>query len=289
MKDVIGNKVIEKSLTKTELAQKMGVSRQALYYQHKQPEKDLLTKIEIEKVLKIHTSYGHKRIAMELKINKKRVRRVMKMFNIKPHRRQIKHPIKPEDINKIPSKYKNMIKYLCPIRPNVIWAADFTYIKFHGKFIYLATIIDVFTREIIGWAVSAKHDRFMVIEAYEMAKTRTCTEPIYCHSDQGSEYDSHDYTNKLKTDKVVVSMSEKGHPWENGFQESFYSNFKLDLGWPNQYESLPELIEALHLQIHYYNTKRIHTKIKTQPATFKAQYYIKMLKINDSPRRRVSV
>jgi transposase InsO family protein len=289
MTEVIGNRIIEKSMTKTELAEKMGVSRQALYYQHKQPEKDLLTKTEIEKVLKIHTSYGHKRIAIELKINKKRVRRVMKIFNIKPHKRRIKHPVKPEDLNKIPTIYQNEIKFLCPIRPNVVWAADFTYIKFHGKFIYLATIIDVFTREIIGWAVSSTHDRFMVIEAYEMAKVRTGTVPIYCHSDQGSEYDSHDYTIKLKNDKVIVSMSEKGHPWENGFQESFYSNFKLDLGWPNQYETLPELIEAIHLQIHYYNTERIHTKIKTQPATFKAQYYIKMLTINDSPRRRILV
>lgn len=289
MTEAIENKIVKDNMTKTELAEKMGVSRQALYYQHKQPDKDLSTKIAIEKVLKVHTSYGHKRIAMELKINKKRVLRVMKIFNIKPRKRRIKHPIKPEDINKIPTVYKNEIKYLCPIRPNVVWAADFTYIKFQGKFIYLATIIDVFTREIIGWAVSAKHDRFMVIEAYEMAKTRTGTVPIYCHSDQGSEYDSHDYTIKLKNDKVVVSMSEKGHPWENGFQESFYSNFKLDLGWPNQYETLPELIEGLHLQIHYYNTRRIHTKIKTQPATFKAQYYIKMLTINDSPRRRVLV
>lgn len=289
MTEAIENKIVKDNMTKTELAEKMGVSRQALYYQHKQPDKDLSTKIAIEKVLKVHTSYGHKRIAMELKINKKRVLRVMKIFNIKPRKRRIKHPIKPEDINKIPTVYKNEIKYLCPIRPNVVWAADFTYIKFQGKFIYLATIIDVFTREIIGWAVSAKHDRFMVIEAYEMAKTRTETVPIYCHSDQGSEYDSHDYTIKLKNDKVVVSMSEKGHPWENGFQESFYSNFKLDLGWPNQYETLPELIEGLHLQIHYYNTRRIHTKIKTQPATFKAQYYIKMLTINDFPRRRVLV
>jgi len=286
MTEAITSKDVKGNMTKTKLAKEMGVSRQALYYKHKQPEKDLLTKGRIEKVLEDHPSYGHKRIAMELKINKKRARRVMKIFNIKPHKRRIKHPPKPDDLNKTPVIYQNEIKYLCPIRPNVLWAGDFTYIKFHNQFIYLATIVDVFTREIIGWAVSGSHDRFMVLEAYEMAKAKTGATSIYHHSDQGSEYDSYDYTNQLIKDNVIVSMSEKGHPWENGFQESFYSNFKLDLGWPNQYETLPELIEAIYLQIHYYNAKRIHTKLKTQPQTFKTQYYIKMLTINDSPRRR---
>jgi len=277
---------IEEKMTKVKLAKEMGVSRQTIYYKHKQPQKDILTKEKIEKVLKDHPSYGHKRIAMELKINKKRVLRVMKIFNIKPYKRRIKHPIKQEDLRKAPAVYQNEIKHLCPIKPNVVWAGDFTYIKFHNQFIYLATIIDVFAREIIGWSVSGKHDRFMVLDAYNMAKQKTGAVPIYHHSDQGSEYDSCDYTNLLQKDEVIISMSEKGHPWENGFQESFYSNFKLDLGWSNQFETLPELIEAIHLQIHYYNTKRIHTKLKTNPQTFKAQYYIKMLTINEPQRYR---
>lgn len=277
---------IQKKITKTKLSEEMGLSRQALYYKHKQPEKDLLTKEEIEKVLKDHPSYGHKRIAIELTINKKRVLRVMKIFNIKPYKRRIKHPLKPDDLKKLPAEYKNEIKYLCPIKPNVIWAGDFTYIKFHNQFIYLATIIDVFTREIIGWTVSGKHDRFMVLDAYNMAKQKTGLVPIYHHSDQGSEYDSCDYANTLEKDKVIISMSEKGHPWENGFQESFYSNFKLDLGWTNQFETLPELIEAIHLQIYYYNTKRIHTKLKTNPQSFRVQYHIKRSIIKKSQRQR---
>lgn len=274
------NKVIKKTMTKTALAQSLGISRQALYYQHKKPAKNQLIKKEIEKVLGNHPAYGHKRIAMELGMNKKKIRRVMKIFNLKPYKRRVKRPPRYDDLNKIPAVYNNEIKNLCPIKPNVIWAGDFTYIKFQNIFIYLATIIDVFTREIIGWSVSAKHDRFMVLEAYEMAKARTNTIPLYHHSDQGSEYDSIEYINQLKGDEVIISMSAKAHPWENGFQESFYSNFKLDLGWTNQFESLPELIEAIHLQIHYYNTKRIHTKLKTQPQTFRENYYLKILTIS---------
>lgn len=286
MTEVAQNPEIQKKITKTKLAEEMGLSRQALYYKHKQPEKDLLTKEEIEKVLKDHPAYGHKRIAMELKINKKRVLRVMKIFKIKPYKRRIKHHLKAGDLKKAPAEYKNEIKYLCPTKPNVIWAGDFTYIKFHNQFIYLATIIDVFTREIIGWAISGKHDRFMVLDAYNMAKQNTGAKPAYHHSDQGSEYDSYDYTNQLTNDNVIISMSEKGHPWENGYQESFFSQFKLDLGWTNQFETLPELIEAIHLQIYYYNTKRIHTKLKTNPQSFRVEYYIKRLTTNKPQGQR---
>lgn len=286
MTQINANKVVEEKMTKTALAQSLGISRQALYYQHKKPVKDQLVKKEIEKVLANHSAYGHKRIALELKMNKKKIRRVMKLFNLKPYKRRIKHPPKYDDFNKIPTAYKNEIKYFCPIKPNVVWAGDFTYIKFNNSFIYLATIIDIFTREIIGWSISTKHDRFMVTEAYEMAKTRTGAIPIYHHSDQGSEYDSYDYLNQLKEDKIIISMSAKGHPWENGFQESFYSHFKLDLGWTNQFETLPELIEAIYLQIYYYNTKRIHTKLKTQPQTFRRNYYLKILTINEAQSYR---
>lgn len=283
------DKIIHGKMTKTALAESLGISRQALYYQHKKPVKDQLVKKEIEKVLINHSAYGHKRIAMELKMNKKKIRRVMKIFNIKPYKRRIKHPFKTDDLNRLPAIYKNKIKNICPIKPNVIWAGDFTFIKFHQLFIYLATIIDVFTREIIGWSISTKHDRFMVLDTLKMAKSKTGAIPIYHHSDQGSEYDSCDYLNLLKKDKITISMSAKGHPWENGFQESFYSHFKLDLGWANQFETLPELIEAIHLQIHYYNTKRIHTKLKTQPQTFKRNYYLKILTINQPQRYRMFV
>ncbi len=275
------NGIIKEKMTKTALAESLGISRQALYYQHKKPVKDELVKQEIKKVLAHHPAYGHKRIALELGMNKKKIRRVMKLFNLKPYKRRIKRPSKLNDFNKIPTIYKNEIKHLCPIKPNVVWAGDFTYIKFQNIFIYLATIIDVFTREIIGWSISARHDRLMVLEAYQMAKDKTNTTPVYHHSDQGSEYDSYEYINQLKEDKVIISMSAKAHPWENGFQESFYSNFKLDLGWTNQFETLPELIEAIHLQIHYYNTKRIHTKLKTNPKTFRENYYLKILTINE--------
>jgi len=274
-----------KRLTKTELAISLGVSRQSLYYQPIRPAKDLLLKIQIEDVMKEHKSYGHKRIATELEMNKKKIRRIMKKFGLKPHRRRVKKLIKPEDIGRLPATFKNEIKGFCPIRPNVVWVSDFTYIKFQNKFIYVATVMDLFTREIIGWSVSVRHDRYLVLEALDMALNKTKTLPLFYHSDQGSEYDSANCITRLQENNITVSMSEKGHPWENGFQESFYSQFKVDLGWPDQFETLGELIEAIHLQIDYYNKRRIHTSLKTSPVKFRALYYSKSL-ISNFPRQR---
>ena len=285
MKKLEANPIVREKTTKTELAASLGISRQALYYKPKMPVKDSILKLEIEKVLGEHPAYGHKRVAMELKINKKRIRRVMKKFGLKPYKRRVKRPAKLDDLNRPPTIYENLIKGFCPIRPNIVWVADFTYIKFQGKFIYLATVMDLFTRETLGWSVSGKHDRYLVLEALNMALNKTKTAPLYHHSDQGSEYDSYDYINKLEQHKITISMSKKGHPWENGFQEAFYSGFKVDLGWPDQYETWGELIEAIHLQVNYYNRSRIHTALKTSPIKFREQYYIK-LTLTTSPQRQ---
>lgn len=262
-------------LTKQELAKSMGVSRSSLYYQPKRPVIDGIVKKKIKQVLSIHPSYGHKRIALELNLNKKRILRVMKKFNIKPYRRRVKRPIKNDDTGKPVAIYQNLIKYLIPLKPNIIWAADFTYMKFHEKFIYLATVMDLFTREIIGWNVSVAHDTNLITGALSMALSKTKKAPDYHHSDQGSEYDSCQYVNILKENKITISMSAKGHPWENGYQESFYSEFKLELGWVDRFEILGELIEAIHLQINYYNISRIHTSLKTSPIKFRDQYLLK--------------
>lgn len=289
MTEIIESKVVrEKKLTKTTLAKQLGVSRQSLYYQPLKPVQDLATKMEIETVLSAHPAYGHKRVALELKINKKKALRVMKKFDLKPYKRRVKRPRKVGDLDKVPAVYQNLIKGFCPIRPNVVWVADFTYIRFQGKFIYLSTVMDLFTREIIGWSISGSHDRFLVIGAFKMSLKRTRITPLYHHSDQGSEYDSYDYVKILEDNQIQVSMSKKGSPWENGFQESFYSQFKLDLGLPDQYPTWGELIEAIHLQLNYYNKSRIHTTLKTSPIKFREQYYLKALTIN-APRQRMFV
>ena len=271
--------------TKLELAKSLGISRAMLYYQPKKPAKDLATKESILSVLKDNQAYGHKRIAFELKANKKKILRVMKKFDIKPFRRRIKRLRKKDDENQPASVFPNLIKGICPIRPNVIWASDFSYLAFQGYFVFLASIKDIFTREIVGWSIATAHDAQLVIDALINALGNTKTKPDYHHSDQGSEYKSEDYLNILKTNNIKISMSKKASPYENAFKESFYSHFKLELGDVNRFNNLGELTEAISQAIYYYNNKRIHTKLKMSPMKFKEQYFLKVT--NQSLRQTV--
>jgi len=264
--------------SKKELARQLGISRQSLYYKPKLPEKDLKLKTDIEKVMKKHKAYGHKRIATELGINKKRVLRVMKLFGLKPQRTR-KKPVKPKDLNQAPMAIPNLVKGMIIDAPNQVWVSDFTYLPYYGRFVYLATLEDVFTREVVGREVSVRHNTDLVAKALLNA-LEYYPVPEICHSDQGSEYRSQMYLNLLKSLDIKPSMSEKASPWQNGHKESFYSGFKLELGHPECYPTLGELIEAIAQQIHYYNTQRIHTALKCPPAVFAQRIALQKLLIN---------
>lgn len=257
----------KKKVNKTKLAKNLGVSRQSLYYKPKLPAKDLELKKLIEKVLEEHKAYGHKRIAIHLGINKKRVLRVMKLFNLTPARKT-RFPVKIDDLKQEKSKNLNLFTNFNLNSPSQIWASDFTYLPyFNNKFLYLATIIDCFTKEITGWSLSPKHSSELIENALIDALSKR-KKPKILHSDQGSEYKSDNFTKVLKFNKIKQSMSKKSSPWENGMQESFYGKFKLELGHPKCYETLGELVEAIAHQIYYYNNKRIHTTIKCPPVVF---------------------
>ncbi len=253
--------------SKSALAKQLGISRSSLYYKSKMKVRDELLKNEIISALAEHPSYGHRRLAIHLKRNKKCILRIMKKFGIKPYRRRVRRPRKKDDLNKDPLATPNYAKIMCPLRRSILWASDFTYIWFRGRFWYLATVIDVFSREIVGFSFGGRHDRQLVQEALKDALRRYPT-PHYLHSDQGSEYTSYAYLDMLKENNIKASFSSKASPWQNGFQESFYSEFKKDLGQPSRFETIGEFMEAIYLQVHYYNNRRIHTALKMPPALY---------------------
>ena len=247
----------------------IGYSRTHHYYQPKQPPKDWITKQLIETALRDHPSYGHKRLAIHLSINKKRVLRVMKLFGIKPYRRTTpKVYQKPKD-----SVFPNYLMTEEPCGPGDIYASDFTYIKYRGKWVYVATVLDVFTREIVGVSILNTHATQLVMNALSSAVLHRAP-PRIIHSDQGSEYASKDYTTLIQKLKIKQSMSAPGCPWENGYQESFYKGFKLDLGDPNRFQTLGELVAAIYQTINYYNQQRIHSALKVPPRLFKEQHEV---------------
>jgi putative transposase len=242
----------------------IGISRTHQYYTHKQPEKDWGTKQLIETALRLHPAYGHKRIAVFLQINKKRVRRVMKLYGIKPYRRTTKKPFvsKPKD-----SIFPNLLIHEVPQKQGDIYASDFTYIKWKDIWVYPATIIDLYTREVVGISILTTHATELVMNALGSAILHR-PPPRIIHSDQGSEYASKDYTSLIQSLGVMQSMSHPGCPWENGYQESFYKGFKMDLGDPNRFETLGELVAEIYKTINYYNKHRIHTALGMAPVQF---------------------
>lgn len=254
-------------LPNSELVPYAGISRSTLYYQPKQPIKDWSLKRQIEEVLREHPSYGHKRLAIALKRNKKAVIRAMKLFGIKPYRRRTRKPFK---INKLSDcLYPNLLFVNCSSYENHIWTSDFTYIPFKGKFVYLSTIFDLFTRKVVGMSVLTNHSVQLTLNALLSALIHS-PRPVIFHSDNGTEYDAEDFRIILANIGSLISRSRPGCPWENGYQESFYSQFKLDMGDPNRFETLGELVYEIYRLVLVYNNTRIHTKLKMAPVQFAA-------------------
>lgn len=254
----------EEGSSKTLRAKELGVARSTLYYKQKKPDKDWSLKCQIEEVLREHPSYGHRRLAIHLKVNKKKVLRVMKLFGIKAYRRRGK---KWKNTKNIKVVYPNLLLTTEPLHENHIWVTDFTYLPFHDKTVYVATVEDLFNRKIVGMSVYTTHVTQLPLSAF-MNAILTNARPKIFHSDNGSEYNAKVFIEALETVGVMISRSAPGCPWENGYQESFYSQFKVDLGDPERFKTLGELVLAVYRTVWEYNNTRIHTALKMSPVQF---------------------
>jgi transposase InsO family protein len=254
---------MESSLKKT-VAEHLDVSRGTLYYRPKMPDKDWALKCLIEETLREHPAYGHRRLALHLKINKKRVIRVMKHFGIKAYRR---HGRKWKNTKNIKVIYPNLLLTEYPSHENHIWVSDFTRIPFLDKVVYVATVEDLFTRKIVGVSVYTNHSVQLTLSAL-MNALLSNPRPSIFHSDNGSEYNAEVFTQVLEKVGTMISRSAPGCPWENGYQESFYDKFKVELGDPSRFKTLGELVSEIYRVIHYYKQSRIHSALKMSPAEF---------------------
>lgn len=240
-----------------------------IYYKSKMEAKDQLLIEQIKEVHKIHKSYGYPRIAMDLKINKKRTQRVMAKYNIRPPRRRVKKFSLTQSVSQ--TSYTNLIKNLEITKPYQVLCTDLTYIKFRGKFIYLGTVEDIFTREILVANLSDKHDSQLALSIATEAIKKSNGHTEIFHSDQGSEFMAQSVTSFIESNNVKVSVSDKGSPWQNGYKESFFSRFKDENGDLKKFETLGKLAEEIYSYISYYNKYRIHTSLKMSPVQFKAK------------------
>lgn len=250
-------------------AREPACARSSLYYKPKKPPADEEGKNKIIAVMVEHPAYGSRRVAVALGLNRKAAKRVMRAFGLKPRIRRGARFSKPDDLGRPETLIPNVLKALCPIGMNVVWAGDFTYLWFVDRFWCAATVIDVFTREIVGWHIANHHTTALAIEAFKDAARRTGEAPKRFHSDQGSEYVAGAYESLLAAYGAAASQSRKSSPRQNGFQESFCSQFKPELGDTRYFAQVGQLIEAIRQRIGYYDTRRIHLAIKMPPAAFR--------------------
>lgn len=270
----------KKDGNKTVIARTLGCARSSLYYISRKDKKDWLLKNQIENILREHPAYGSRRIAQALMLNRKGVKRVMNRFGIRPYRRKGKKWRKKKAI---PMRYPNLLSTTIPSYRHHVWAADFTELLWKKRMIYVATVIDLYTREIVGVAVALKKGSALTMQALWSALLKY-PHPMIFHSDNGSEYTAACFVELLEKCSIRISRSHPGCPWENGYQESFYGKFKVDLGDANRFETLGELVAEVYQTIWAYNHTRIHSALKMPPMMF-----IEKTKFNSLKPLRLSV
>lgn len=223
--------------------------------------------------------YGYRRITASLHrkgiaANHKRILSLMRENGLLCKRKRFK--IATTDSKHGLPVYPNLAKNLVVTGLNQLWVADITYIHLVREFIYLAVVLDVFSRKCLGWQLSRNIDAQLCMDALTMAFKERQGIPLnglVHHSDQGVQYASTEYTDALRGQGVLVSMSRRGNPYDNAFAESFMKTFKVEEVYLSEYESFNDALEDIQRFIEVvYNRKRLHSGIGyLPPAEFEQQ------------------
>jgi len=145
--------------------------------------------------------------------------------------------------------------------PNLVWVGDVTYLRTPQGWLYLAVLIDLFSRAVVGWALSTTNDRWLALQALDMAVMRRAPEPgLIHHTDRGSPYASHDYQQALEDRGLICSMSRKGDCYDNAVAESWFASFKTELGERFESHANAQRLIFEHIEV-YYNQLRRHSKL----------------------------
>ena len=264
---------------------RLGVSSSSYYDRPKVlRERDALA---VSKLLQAHVDhpwYGVARLAIHLGWSQEKTRRIRNAAGVVVPRASKKHKTGRRLQAEIATPNNTLATYAAfrdPDRPQDgqsyaamtsvgAWAQDFTYLWFERSWHYLAVVLDLETRQVVGWKLGLSHSSELTYFALLDAFSRHAV-PAILHSDQGSEYLSSRHQILCEKLGIILSCSAPASPWQNGYMERWFGGFKSELGSLTKFKNLAQLHEAIALQIHYYNTKRIHSALGMAPATYADQ------------------
>jgi putative transposase len=229
-----------------------------------------------------HPFYGVRRLALHLGWSENKTRRIRTLAGVRAARagRRYAHHRGEPEIAAPPNVLHRYAVFKDETRPQdgmvyagmvevAAWVQNFTYLWFERSQHYLAVVLDLKTRQAVGWRLGTSHSSELTYAALLDALSRH-SPPAILHSDQGSEYLCFKHQLLCERLEIQLSCSAKSSPWQNGFMETWFGNFKAELGSLSKFQDLAQLHEGIALQIHYYNTKRIHLALKTTPAAYAA-------------------
>jgi transposase InsO family protein len=260
------------------MCQLLGVNRSLVYRKpSERPERAAFyreLKLEIANVIGVHPGYGYRRVRRELAkrhmdCGYKSVTRAMREAGLQPKR---KRPSPKTSDGKGRGNYPNLLVEATIEAPGQVWVADITYIGLPGGFAYLACILDVFLRKIVGRAMSSKIDEKLTLAALRDALSKMTPAPGWIHhSDRGSQYLSDDYKKLVLKADGRISCSDKGCPEDNAFMESFFKTLKAEEVWLEDYENIEHADQSVNKFIRYYNEDRMHSSLNyMSPEEFEA-------------------
>ena len=264
----------DRGLTIERMVKLGGVSRASFYRfdggHHPRPERDMDLRDAIQRVALEWPSYGRPRITAELrrrgrKVNPKRVYRLMREDNLLCVRKR--KFVLTTDSNHDRKVYPNLSEEMVLTGIDQLWVADITYIRLASELVYLAVVIDAYSRRVIGWALERTVEDDLPLAALRQAlELRQPAPGVVHHSDRGSQYASGDYTDLLKVHGCQISMSHKASPWENAGCESWMKTLKSEEVYRQEYRDLAEARASIAQFIEeVYNQKRLHSALGYRP------------------------
>jgi transposase InsO family protein len=245
------------------------------------PDLDMDLRDAIQRIAVEWPSYGRRRITAELRrrgwtVNPKRVHRLMREDNLLCVRRR---KFVTTDSNHGRKVYANLANGMVLTGMDQLWRADITYIRLREEFVFLAVIMDAYSRRVIGWALDRTLENSLTLAALRMALARrTISRGLIHHSDRGSQYASGDYTDLLQDNGIAISMSRKGNPWDNAACESFLKTLKYEEVYRSEYRDLSEARSSIAEFLEkVYNQRRLHSALGyLPPAEFEAGLVLKI-------------